>query len=265
MKKMKISIIIITMVGALALTSCGKTTATTVKKPVAKQTANMVDASGTVQSSNVESINLNFGAEASPIITKINVQQGQPVKKGEKLATLDMTIYNYTITSKQRAIDADIDTKSSLQTDDQKKVQQDKIDSEEAELNALKAMPNENHISGNNVVSDIDNAVVTDVSGNSATVSSAGASGIATIADLNSLYVQAKVSEEFINSVSVGKPVEIIPTSDPNAKLSGKITSIASTAVLDKNGDTYIPVNISIDQNNGKLFPNYNVDVQISK
>jgi multidrug efflux pump subunit AcrA (membrane-fusion protein) len=265
MKKAKISIVIIVMVGALALTSCGKTTVATVKKPAAKKTANMVDASGTVQSSNIESIILNFGAEVTPTITKINVHQGQLVKKGEKLVALDMTTYNYTITSKQRAIDADIDTKSSLQTDDQKKVQQDKIDSEEAELSALKSTPNQNHVSGNNIVSDMDNAVVMQLAGDSTSVTSAGGNSIATIADLSSLYVQAKVSEEFINSVVVGKTVNIIPTSDPSAKLAGKVTSIGSTAIVDKNGDTYIPVNISIDQNNGKLFPNYNVDVQISK
>jgi multidrug efflux pump subunit AcrA (membrane-fusion protein) len=265
MKKAKISLIIIAMVGAMALTSCGSSTVSTVKKPAAKQANNMVDASGTVQASNVESISLNFGTDVSPTVTKINVQQGEVVKKGEKLATLDMTTYNYTVTSKQRAIDADIDTKSSLQTDDLKKAQQDKIDSEEAELNAFKATPNENHISGNNVISDMDNAVVTAVAGDLTTATSTVGNQIATISDLNSLYVQAKVSEEFINSVAVGNTVKIVPTSDPNAKLSGKITSIGSTAVLDKNGDTYVPVSISIDQNNGKLFPNYNVDVQISK
>lgn len=270
MKKRKISIIILALGITLALSACGSSTVSnTTKKAVTKKTSNAIDASGTVQASNVETITLNFSAEVVPTVTKINVQEGQVVKKGDRIATIDMTAYNDTITSKQKLIDADIDTKKTLQTDDQKKIQQDKIDSEKADLNALEAAPSKNHVNGDAITSDIDNAVVTDVSGEPSSSSSQGVStgvgSIATLSDLNSLYIKANVSEEFINSVSVGKAVTITPTSDPGTKLTGKVTSIASAAVLDKNGDTYIPVNISIDQNNGKLFPNYNVDVEISK
>jgi multidrug efflux pump subunit AcrA (membrane-fusion protein) len=268
MKKRKISIILIALGTTLALTSCGSSgTTNNGKKTTAtiKQTSNSIDASGTVEASNVENISLNFSGEVTPTITKINVKEGQTVKKGDTLATLDMTTYNDTIASKQRAIDADVDTKTTLQTDDEKKIQQDKIDSEQDELNSLEAGPGLSHVSGNSVVSDIGNAVVTNVAGSSSLEQGGGANSIVTLEDLNSLYIQANVSEDFINSVAVGKAVTITPTSDPNTKLTGKVTSIASEAVLDKNGDTNIPVNISIDNNNGKLFPNYNVDVEISK
>jgi multidrug efflux pump subunit AcrA (membrane-fusion protein) len=269
MKKTKISIILIALGTTLALTACGSSGATNNgKKPTTttKQTSNAIDASGTVEASNVENISLNFSEEATPTVTKINVKEGQTVKKGDTLATLDMTNYNDTIASKQRAIDADVDTKKTLQTDDEKKIQQDKIDSEQDELNSLEAGPGLSHVSGNAVVSDMDNAVVTNVAGSSSSLGqSASPSSIVTLEDLNSLYIQANVSEDFINSVAVGKTVTITSTSDPNTKLTGKVTSIASEAVLDKNGDTNVPVNISIDNNNGKLFPNYNVDVEISK
>jgi multidrug efflux pump subunit AcrA (membrane-fusion protein) len=268
MKKRKISIILIALGTTLALTACGSSgTTNNAKKPTTttKQTSNAIDASGTVEASNVENISLNFSGEVAPTVTKINVKEGQMVKKGNTLATLDMTTYNNTIASKQRAIDADVDTKKTLQTDDEKKIQQDKIDSEQDELNSVEAGPGLSHVSGNAVVSDMDNAVVTSVAGSSSLEQGGGANSIVTLSDLNSLYIQANVSEDFINSVAVGKAVTITPTSDPNTKLTGKVTSIASEAVLDKNGDTNIPVNISIDNNNGKLFPNYNVDVEISK
>lgn len=270
MNKKKVSAILIAIGVALSLTACGSSSAAstnTTKKTVSKATSNSIDASGTVEASNVENISLNFQSGAEPIVTKINVQQGQVVKKGDKLVTLDMTAFNDTIQSKQRLIDEDVDTKSTLQDDKQKKIQQDKIDSEQAELNGIKSEISVNHISGNSIVSDLDNAVVTDVEGDSSasSASTSMSSSLVSLADLNSLYIKAQVSEDFINSVAVGKTVTITPASDTSAKLTGKVTSIGSTALQDKNGDTYIPVNISIDQNNGKLFPNYNVDVEISK
>ncbi|AGK99475.1 efflux RND transporter periplasmic adaptor subunit [Clostridium pasteurianum] len=279
MKKGKISLLIISIGLAVALTACQQSSSSnTTKKPAAKQNNNTIEASGTVQASNVENIIIDFPTTAIPKITKINVQEGQQVKKGDKLVQLDMNDYNATVKGKQKAVDADIsaknadvESKKDLTTDNAKNAyqakidaDQDKIDADQIELNALKAKLNRTYLNNEGVVSDIDNAVVTNIAYKVGDLA-APEKALLSLSDLNSLYVQANVSEEFIKDVAVGKAVQIVPNADPSAKITGKVTSVANAATLDKNGDTYIPVNISIDQNNGKLLPNYNVDVQIDK
>ncbi|WP_010236959.1 efflux RND transporter periplasmic adaptor subunit [Clostridium arbusti] len=279
MKKGKISLLIITVGLAVALTACGQSnTSNTNKKPAAKQNKNTIEASGTVQASNVENIVIDFPTTAIPKVTKVNVQEGQQVKKGDKLLELDMSDYNATIKGKQKAIDADtsaknadVESKKDLTTDNAKNAyqakidaDQDKIDGDRVELDALKAKLNRSYLTNGAIISDMDNAVVTDIAYKSGDLASPE-KAVLSLKDLNSVYVQANVSEEFIKDVAVGKSVQIIPTADPSAKITGKVTSVANAATLSKNGDTYIPVNISIDQNNGKLLPNYNVDVEIDK
>lgn len=281
MRRRKISLLIISIGLTAALTACGgSNTSSTDKKPAAsvKQNKNTIEASGTVQASNIENIVIDFQATAIPKVTKVNVQEGQQVKKGDKLVELDMSDYNATIKGKQKALDADInakeadvESKKDITGDNAKKAYQAKIDAGQAkidadkvEIDALKAKLNRPYLNDSGIISNMDNAVVTDISYKAGDLASPE-KAVLSLKDLNSLYVQANVSEEFIKDVAVGKSVEIIPTSDANAKITGKVTSIASAATLSKNGDTYIPVNISIDQNNGKLMPNYNVDVEISK
>lgn len=279
MKKGKISLLIISIGLAVALTACQQSSsANTTKKPAAKQNNNTIEASGTVQASNVENIIIDFPTTAIPKITKINVQEGQKVKKGDKLVQLDMSDYNATLKEKQKAVDADtsaknadVESKKDLTTDNAKNAYQAKIDADQAkidadqiELNALKAKLNRTYLNNEGVVSDIDNGVVTNIAYKVGDLA-APEKALLSLSDLNSLYVQANVSEEFIKDITVGKSVQIIPNADPSAKITGKVTSVANAATLDKNGDTYIPVNISIDQNNGKLLPNYNVDVEIDK
>ncbi|AJA49975.1 multidrug resistance efflux pump [Clostridium pasteurianum DSM 525 = ATCC 6013] len=281
MRRQKICLLIISIGLTLVLTACGgSSTANTDKKTAAsaKQNKNTIEASGTVQAANVENIVIDFPATAIPKVTKVNVQEGQLVKKGDKLIDLDMSDYNATIKGKQKALDADIsaknadvESKKDITGDNAKKAYQAKIDAGQAkidadkiEIDALKAKLNRPYLNDSGIISNMDNAVATDITYKAGDLVSPEKAAL-TLKDLNSLYVEANVSEEFIKDVSVGKSVEIIPTSDPNTKMTGKVTNIANAASLSKNGDTYIPVNISIEGNNGKLLPNYNVDVEIDK
>lgn len=290
----------------VAATGCGQTSSSPNKTvTAAKQTKNTVEASGVVKASNSENIVIDFPETAIPKVTKVAVQEGQKIKKGDKLFELDMTDFNATVTEQQKTVDgdaqvknidiqtkdadaetknADVIAKNSAVTDDAKNAEQAKmnaddarinaddakikadeakIEAEQAQLNALKAKLDKSYLKNGSVVSDLDNAVVTNIIYGVGDLASS-AKSMATLQDLNSLYIQANVSEEFIKDVQVGKTVQITPTSNPGAKLTGKVTSISSTAVT-QNGDTSIPVNISIDNNNAVLLPNYNVDVQIDK
>lgn len=279
MKKGKIILMIVSIGLALSLTACGgSNTSDNDKKPVVKQNKNTIEASGTVQASNIENIVIDFPATAIPKVTKVNVQEGQQVKKGDKLIELDMSDYNAAIKGKEKALDIDINTKNAdveskkdITGNNAKKAYQSKIDAGQAkidadkvEIDALKSKLNRPYLNGGSIISNMDNAVVTDIAYKAGDLASPE-KAVLSLKDLNSLYVQANVSEEFIKDVTIGKSVQIVPTSDPNTKMTGKVTNVANAASLSKNGDTYIPVNISIDDNNGRLLPNYNVDVEIDK
>lgn len=267
MKKSKIilSAIIIGMLVTAAGCGSSKSTADT-KKTVKKVVSNVVEASGVVKSHNIENIVMDGGNGAVIKVNSVGVREGQKVKKGDKLLELDLSQLNYQITAKEKAVEADKDLKNDAQnqTDNQKNAQDAKIAAEQAEVDALNSLLSKSYLSGNNIVSDMDNAVVTDIGYKKGDVVSAQQK-ILSLQDLSSLYINAKVGEEFIKDVQVGKTVTIIPTSNSSAKYTGKVVSISSAAVTEQNGETNIPVEISIDNSDGKLLPNYNVDVQIEK
>jgi multidrug resistance efflux pump len=87
---------------------------------------------------------------------------------------------------------------------------------------------------------------------------------IFSIVDLDNLYIEANVAEEFIKDVKVGSTVSIVPYADKTKTYKGKVTAISGCAAL-KNGETTVPVSISIDESNTILLPNYNVEVSIKK
>ncbi|MDP4144874.1 MAG: efflux RND transporter periplasmic adaptor subunit [Bacillota bacterium] len=265
MKKIRITLLISVVGTMLLATACGGTqTSDKTAKPKATKAKNdIVEASGVVKASNIENIVIDFPATAMAKVTKIDIKEGQKVKKGDKLVELDLSDYNVLVTGKSKTIDADEDLKKDMQTDNQKSAQDLKIAAEQSELDAIKAKTSKSYISGSNVISDMDNAVVTDVGYKVGDAVSAE-KAVITLEDLGSLLIQANVDEEFIKDVQEGKIVSIIPKSDPSSKLTGKVSRIESQAIT-QNGETYVPVEISIDNNNGKLLPNFNVDVEISK
>ena len=87
-------------------------------------------------------------------------------------------------------------------------------------------------------------------------------SRIIRIMDLNSLAIEANIDEQFISKVKKDAGVQIIPEADRNRIYTGKVTFISSMA-NSVNGETTIPVMISIEDPDDFLFPNLNVEVLI--
>lgn len=85
-----------------------------------------------------------------------------------------------------------------------------------------------------------------------------------TLADLSSLVINADITEDFISEVKIGAAVVIVPVADRSKAYHGKVTRIADMAKIE-NGETLIGVEIEIEDNDGFLKPNYNVDISISK
>lgn len=259
MKSKNVILIIGIICTIVFFTACAKTPVSTVKPQV--KVKNVIEATGVVKASTTENVVIDMPTGAK--VLKLDVKEGQKVKKGDKLVELDLKEYNALISQKSDAIQADKYLKKDMQTDNQKKAQDLKIEAEQTELASLRTKANKDYFSDGNIACDLENAVVTGIGYKPGDIVSAQLK-VLSLEDLNSLIIEANVDEELIKDVKEGKAVTIIPKSDPSTKLTGKVTRIYNTAITE-NGGTSVIVEISIDKNNGKLLPNYNVDVEINK
>lgn len=143
------------------------------------------------------------------------------------------------------------------------RVLRQKVTNLENDLSLLKDKLNKTYIKQNEIVSDIKNGIVYDIGYQPVDI--AGSSRkILSIIDLDSIQVEAKVAEEDIKNVKAGAAVQIIPQADKSKSYNGKVTGVSAKA-QDNNGETTIPVQISIDNKDGFMLPDFNVDVKIAK
>lgn len=72
--------------------------------------------------------------------------------------------------------------------------------------------------------------------------------------------VSAEVQEEFIEKVSLGQTVKIIPTANKKVSISGVVTQIPDVAV-EKDGKRIVKVLVKPQDPNGVLKPGYSADI----
>ena len=82
--------------------------------------------------------------------------------------------------------------------------------------------------------------------------------------DLDTLIIEANVSEEFIKDIKIGSKVDIILLADSSKEYKGTVSKISNMAIKE-NGETVVPIEISVDNKDNFLRPNFNVDVKIYK
>lgn len=131
------------------------------------------------------------------------------------------------------------------------------------EIEIMKDKLNKSYIKDNSIISDIPNGVVYEIGYKNGDQVN-GSQKVLGIMDLNEIYVEANVSEEFIRDVKVGANVTIIPLADKGKKYTGKVLRISSKT-FDKNNETVVPVEISIENKDDFLLPDFNMDVEIDK
>lgn len=130
-------------------------------------------------------------------------------------------------------------------------------------LENMKGKLNAAYLMENRIVSPFEEAVVYDIGYETGALVNQ-TKKVCTLADLKTLSIEADVTEDFIAEVKAGASVEIIPVADRSKTYHGKVTRIADMAKVD-NGETLITIEVSIDDNDGFLKPNYNVDLSIAK
>lgn len=167
--------------------------------------------------------------------------------------------------SKQKEIDqlqTSLTQKLSLQ-DGSSQSQIEKINQMQTELTLAKEKLNKNFLKENNIICNVPNGVVFDV-GYVAGDIVGQSKKVLSILNLDSMVVAANVPEEFIKDVKLGAEVSFSPQADKTKVYKGKVTYISNNAIT-VNGETDVPVEISIINRDAFLLPNFNVDLKISE
>lgn len=277
MKRSKL-IISVALAGVMSLAvGCGSGSSNN-NKGKAKKDANAIQITGTVKSKNVEDISLGMPQDISVGVSDVHVKLGQEVRKNDKLVDLDLSDYDSNINKIQSEIDAENIKKDKMTDQDQKNMEQKTIDGYNDEINSIKSKLNKSYVNGSSIVCDMDDAVVTNIGYSKGDILNPE-KNIITVQDLKDLEVMAKVPEENINDIKDGQSVTISTQSYSGKSYKGKITYVGKSVVTsDSNGgssssvssssdddDSYIPVEVSIDDNDGKLLPNSSVDLSVSR
>ncbi|NYB75685.1 efflux RND transporter periplasmic adaptor subunit [Sedimentibacter hydroxybenzoicus DSM 7310] len=143
----------------------------------------------------------------------------------------------------------------------EKAVQMENIMQLKSKLEALENKLNKQYIRENQIVSHYNNAVIYDIQYDTGHITDVSKKAFS-IADLDSLIIEAEVVEEFIKDIQTGARVRIVPVADRMREYEGSVKYISQMA-FKNNGETIVPIKISIDNNDSFLLPNYNIDVYI--
>lgn len=189
----------------------------------------------------------------SGAISKYELEEFNKALQAKKKANLDLE-YSLEMTTHDKQLgNTEISANMAIQAE--------KAAALEREIAAMKDKLSKSYMNGENIVSDVDNGVVFDLGYQAGDIISTSKKAMS-IMNLDGMIVRANVSEEFIKDVKLGAKVNIIPVADKSKQYTGVVTLIANKAEV-QNGETVIPVEISIDNNDGFLMPEYNVDVEI--
>lgn len=325
------------------LTGCVDSSVENNMAPVEPDERNEIDATGIIKSYNTKDIVIDFDCG----ISSINVKEGQCIKAGDSLVTLDIADYKSKIDNAEREINIsklelqELEDKIDMlnsETPDLKKLQNDidynqdlyekyeeelktketlysagaitkydldefmktgdkikkslddaeyalsaakndnsseittkqqheveiqkvKIENLNDQIDLMKSKLNKEYIQDNNIICDIENAVVSNIGYNAGDIVSVEKS-ILSLIDLNDIYVYGEIYEKDIKDISVGKEVRIIPINDKEKEYKGKVTRIYNVTAED-NGETIVPVEISFEEDFDNVIINSNVDLKI--
>lgn len=193
--------------------------------------------------------------------------------KNQEILYNQGAISQYDLTQAQKNLDIkkkEVDDVSfsieSLKTNRQKELGKVDIQSEKSgtvknEISLMNSKLNKTYIKGNDIISTVHNGIVYDIGYATGDLVDSSKK-ILSIMDLDTLYVEAEISEEFIKDVKLNAVATIIPTADKSKEYKGKVAFISNKAIL-KNGETIVPIHISLDSPDEFLMPNFNVDVNI--
>jgi RND family efflux transporter MFP subunit len=190
---------------------------------------------------------LNFLSENAGRITKIYVEEGDHVRKGQILARIDAEIINTDKETAQAALDNAIRDEaryaSSFKTGGvtQQQLDQAKLATRNARL---RLQSSARRVSDANIKSPIDGIVNKKYIETGAFVTAQGTQ-LFELVDVSKLKLKVNVNEGQVANLKVGEKVQIKSNVFPSDNFSGKITFIAAKADETLN----FPVEIEVDNN----------------
>lgn len=191
------------------------------------------------------------------------LQDKEALFKSGSISQYDLDEYKKAFDAKKKAMeDARLtisSTKNSKSVELDQKVT--KAAQLESEIALMKDKLSKSYLKENSIVADVNNGVVYEL-GYKQGDDVSSEKKILSVMDLDTLIIEADVAEEFIKDVKTGAEVTIIPLADKSKSFKGKVARISDKAVQ-KNGETNILVDISIDEKNDFILPDFNVDVKI--
>lgn len=144
---------------------------------------------------------------------------------------------------------------------DRLNIQTASINQIKKDLSNLEDRLHKPYIVDSQLVSEFENAVVYHITygvGNIVNTTEKAFS----ISNLDTLIIESNVVEEFIGDVELGATVKIVPIAHRTREYEGRVIYISQMA-FENNNETLVPIKISIDNMDGFLMPNYNVDIFI--
>lgn len=202
---------------------------------------------------------------------KLELKAKESLHNAGALSLEELDDYKTFVDAKEKAIVDIAYSIDSLKYNRQKEIDTLKSDIEQksaqaqsikSELSLMRARLNKSYIKGNTIVCDVPNGIVFEIGYMQGDMISSEKK-LLSIMDIDTMVVDADVSEEFIRDVKTGAEVTIIPQADKSKKYKGRILRIADKAVP-RNSETVIPVEISIEDRDDFLLPGFNVDVEIN-
>ncbi len=131
-------------------------------------------------------------------------------------------------------------------------------------LRVMKEKLNRPYIKNNEIITDLKNAVVYNINCTSGDkLGEPDPVCILSILDLDSLVVMADVDEDFISKIQPQSKAVIKLLADRSREYHGTVTRIYDRAII-KNNETYIPVEITIENINEHILPEMNADLKIA-
>ncbi len=130
------------------------------------------------------------------------------------------------------------------------------------ELDIYKSRLNKPYLNGNQIVSNVENGIVKNITVENGTILGSDSKQILVmdIIDQDSAYISAEVDEEYISEITLDSSVRIVPVMNPDLELKGSVSQIAAMAE-EKDGNRIIKVWVLPDDEEKILKPGYTVDV----
>lgn len=221
-----------------------------------KSTDGKIEGSGTI-----EAVELNIGSQIAAIVTDIKVKEGERVKKGDVLVTLDDRLLKNQVAVAQAGVDAANAAVDDADTDAKKRAAQAQV--EQAKANLSMAQIQQGYAT---ITSPLDGFVL-NLPLSVGEMANPG-STVAVVGKASELKLTIYVDEKELGRVKVGQEAKVKVDAYAGKVFNGKVIEIASTAEFtpqnvqtkEQRSNLVFAVTIKVDDPKGLLKPGMPAD-----